>query len=75
VQPDWSNLLYREDGGLLDGLRHSVGEGGLFQLLSLRDFCTLLKFVVVDDILKLRDTEMSKIGVIVLRVLSLRRGW
>ena len=37
----------------LDSLWDGVGEGGLFQLFSFGDLCTLLQFVMVDDVLKI----------------------
>jgi hypothetical protein len=47
-----------EFGASLDSLRDGVGEGGFFELLAFGDLCTLLQFVMVDDVLKIRDSLM-----------------
>ncbi len=39
--------------GKLDSLWYGVGKGWFFQLFSLGDLCTLLQFVMVDDVLKI----------------------
>jgi hypothetical protein len=36
-----------------DSLRDSVGEGGFFEFFAFGDLCTLLQFVMVDDVLKI----------------------
>ncbi len=44
---------------VLDSLRDGVGESGFFELLAFGDLCTLLQFVMVDDVLKISDSLMQ----------------